>query len=213
MTNREVAVLGFKLVGLWLMAMAAIGIAALPYYWASSLNEVKAAVVIAALLPQLVALGIGVPVWFSAESFASRIFPGSASEPLRFDRLRAQPIFALALAIIGVFLLCEALPALVRAAALFVQSRHVPTSLLTGDEWPGQTASLWSQTAKANAAEAVARLAIGLAFLIGPARLGAGFARFRREMQGSLTQDEPGAKAGSDGPGADGAATRQRDDQ
>jgi hypothetical protein len=66
MTNRDVALLSFKLVGRWLMATAAIGVAGIPYYWDPRFEEVRAMTVAFTLLPVLVAMGVGVPVWFNA---------------------------------------------------------------------------------------------------------------------------------------------------
>ena len=82
------------------------------------------------LLPALVAVGIGVPVWFSADWFATRVFPGESPTPLSLDRLRGEPLFALALSIFGVLFVCEALPALVNGIALFVQGREGGSSIL-----------------------------------------------------------------------------------
>ena len=201
MNNRDAAVLAFKLLGLWLMANAAIGVAAIPSYWDPRFDEVRAMTVLATLLPVLVAVGIGVPVWFSAEWFANRIFPaeGRAQSPL--DRLRIEPLLALALSVLGVCLIAEALPALVNGAALFSQSRLGGSTLLGPDM--DRQALIWSAAAKANFAAAIARLAIGVGLVAGPARLSAALARLRKELKGGLS-DDPAA-------GADHAAAEQRD--
>ena len=43
MTNHGVARLAFKLVGLWLMASTAIGVAGIPYYWSSGFEKAPTA--------------------------------------------------------------------------------------------------------------------------------------------------------------------------
>ena len=60
MTNRDVALLAFKLLGLWLVASAAIGIAGLPYYWELQSEALRGMTVFFTVLPLLVAVGIGV---------------------------------------------------------------------------------------------------------------------------------------------------------
>jgi len=94
-TNRDVAHLAFKLLGLWLIANAAIGIAGIPYYWEPQFDGVRRLTVFFTVLPVLVAVGIGVPVWFSADWFASRVFPAE-SEPTSLERLRGQSLVAVA---------------------------------------------------------------------------------------------------------------------
>jgi len=188
-TNRDVALLAFKVVGLWLMAVAAVNVAGLPFLWDPAFDDLRAATVAFTLLPVLVAAGIGIPVWFSADWFASRIFPSAPSGSFRPERLRTQPLFALALSVIGVFLICEALPALVGAVSLFLQSRQTQESLLGGGSWQTERASLWNANAKALAAQHVTRLVLGVAFVLGPARLSRALAWFRSEMEDTLEQD------------------------
>ena len=61
----------------------------------------------------------------SADWFAARTFAAGSGEGLDLGRLRIEPLFALALSVIGALLVCEALPALVNSATLFTQSRIV----------------------------------------------------------------------------------------
>ena len=187
MTNRDIARLAFKLVGLWLMASTATGVAGIPYYWSSGFEKADRMTVFFSLLPALVALGIGVPVWFSADWFAARIFPVESPEAIRLDRLRGEPLFGLALSILGVLFVGEALPVLVNGIALFTQSRSVGSSVLGPDV--DQQRLLWSSAAKANVTAGVARLLIGLLLLAGPAKLAAAAARIRKELAGTLADE------------------------
>lgn len=188
MTNRDVALLAFKLLGLWLIASAAIGVAGLPYYWEPQFEGIRSTAVLFALLPVLVRVGIGVLIWFSADWFAARIFPDESPQPTSFDALRGEPLFALALSIFGVFFVCDALPMVVYGIALFTQSLSAGSSLLAGSEVEQQRL-IWNATAKADVTAAVARLLIGLALLAGPARLGAALARIRKEFTGTGADD------------------------
>jgi hypothetical protein len=186
-TNRGVALLAFKLLGLWLIASAAISVAAIPYLWQPQFEEARTLTILATVLPALVSVGIGVPVWLSADWFAARIFPVEAPQPGPSDLLRPEPLLALALLILGIVFVCESLPVLVNGVALFAQSRHAGSSLLGPDM--DQQRILWSAAAKATFAGSVARLLIGLGLIAGPGRLGTVAVRLRKELGGTLSED------------------------
>ena len=185
MTNRDAAKLGFRLLGLWFMANAVVAVAGLPYYWDPRWDEVRTITVFTTLLPALVAMGIGVPVWFSAEWFAARTFPDTGGAEA--GRLRGEPQFALALAIIGVLFVCESLPILVNGVALFIQSRSLGASVLGPS--PELRSQLWHAGAKAGVVAGVARLLIGCALIAGPGNLSRAVAKVRREFASNLTEE------------------------
>lgn len=187
MTNRGVALLAFKLCGLWLIANAAISVASIPYYWEPQFEGVRTMTVLSTLLPAVVAVGIGVPVWFSAERFADRIFPPGSQEGPPTDRLRGEPLFALALSILGVFFVADSVPGIVNAIALFSDSRLAGASVFGPDA--DQQRLIWSSAAKANSMAAIARFMIGVALVAGPAKLAAVAARVRKELAGTLEDD------------------------
>jgi hypothetical protein len=187
MTNRDAAVLAFKLLGLWLLVNAAIGLSGLSYYWDPQFEQVRAVTLFSTLLPVLIAVGVGVPLWMSADWFAARTFPSGSGEGLDLTRLRSEPLFALALSVIGALLVCEALPALVRSATLFTQSRTAGQAFLGPDD--GTRQLLWDAAAKGTLSASVTRLLLGLCLLAGPARLSAAAARIRGELTGPLADD------------------------
>jgi hypothetical protein len=191
MTNRDLATLAFKLLGLWLIVSALIGLASLPYVWETMPTDTRRLTVGAIFLPSLVTLGIGVPIWMSAEWFAMRVFPATPSDSVRLERLRGEALLATGFAIMGIFFIADGIPALVNSAALFVQSYTATTSVLGRDT--EQQHLLWSAAAKAHTAGGVARLAIGVALLAGPVRLSAALAGIRKDLRGTL-DDEVGSK-------------------
>jgi hypothetical protein len=207
-TNRDIARLAFKLLGLWLIANAAIAVAGLPYYWEPQFEDVRAMTVFATLLPVLVAVGIGVPVWFSADWFAARIFPDAPAAPTSLDRLRGEPLVALALSVIGVLFVCESLPEVVNGIALFTQSRLTTSTVLGPDV--DQQRLIWSAAAKANVIAAIARFLIGCALLAGPARVSAVLTRIRKELTGSLADEAASEKGAVEQPNAADGASRRR---
>jgi hypothetical protein len=189
-TNRDVAFLSFKLVGLWLMAETAIGVSSMiPFYWGRGFEDVPFATIAPTLAPMLVSIGIGVPVWFSAGWFAARVFPAESSERLQLGRLRNEPLFALALSVIGVFFVCESIPIVVHGISLFWQSRMGDSRVLGPD--PDYQRLIWSATARANTVAGIARLLVGLALLTGPARITAALVRVRKELGSSLETGDP----------------------
>jgi hypothetical protein len=192
-TNRDVALLAFKLLGLWLIANAAIGIAGLPYYWEPQFDGIRRMTVFFTLLPVLVSVGIGVPVWFSADWFAARVFPAE-SQPTSLDRLRGQPLLAVASSILGLLFIGEALPVVVNGVALFTQSRFADSSILGADV--DQQRLIWSAAAKANVTAGVARLLVGVVLLAGPVRLSAALIRVRTELAGTLEDDVAAEETG-----------------
>jgi hypothetical protein len=210
-TNRDVALLAFRLLGLWLVATAAIGVAGLPYYWEPQFDAVRGMTMFFTVLPLLVAVGIGVPIWLSAEWFAGQVFPDEL-QPTALDRLRGEPLVALALSIIGLLFVCEALPVVVNGIALFTQSRFAGASILGPD--PDQQKLIWSAAAKANVTAGIARFLIGLALVAGPTRLATAVARIRKELTGTLEEEaarEQTSGAAVEQPdAADGAGNSER---
>jgi hypothetical protein len=186
MTNHDAAKLGFRLLALWFMANAAVGVAGVPYFWDPQWENVRAITVFNTLLPALVAVGIGVPLWFSSDTLAARTFPGGGRAAAA-GPLRTETLFALALAVIGVFLICESLPILVNGLALFVQSRSVARGILGPN--PDIQSQIWHAGAKANVAAAVTRFVIGAALFAGPANLARLVARVRKEFFGNLAEE------------------------
>lgn len=184
MNSHRVAYLAFKLMGLWLLAQAVVGIGSMPYIWQSSLDESKSTTAAFLSLPWLVSLGIGVPVWLSADWFAARVFPGTKREADVTPTLRAAPVFAVGAALIGLQLLTQGIPSLVSASYFFGRSLEV--GVLGPDEVRQRL--LWDAQGKASALEGATRVVHGLALLAGPARLSDLALRVRREFGGSLLE-------------------------
>jgi hypothetical protein len=207
MNARDCAVLAFKLMGVWFAAGGVIGATNIPYYWQSQRAEAMVRVaLLGAAFPILFALVVGALLWMNAEGLATRVFgqdpallaarvfgEDEGAEPsVRRDRVASHPLFALALAVVGVLLLTEAVPQLVYALATYLRSRQTGSAMFGPD--PAQQALIWDAAARANLASAVTRFVIGVALLAGPARLSAAYARVRGELKGTLG-DEPASAA------------------
>jgi hypothetical protein len=183
-------VLAFKLFGLWFLAQAAIGTANLPYVWQTGPAELRGATVAFLFLPSLVALGIGIPVWFSAEWFASRVFRDPKDATRTAVRVNAEPMLALGASLLGLYFVGEGVPSV--SSSLYLFGRSFQGGVLGPD--PAQERLLWDASAKAAALGGVIRLLVGLALLAGPTRWAAGVARVQKEFGTSLleeTDDRP----------------------
>ena len=186
MSSHRVAFLAFKLLGLWLIASAVMGAATMPYIWQTSPSEARGGTAAFLSLPWLVALGIGLSVWFSADWFASRVFPGANVDEGATTALRTEPMFAVGAAIIGLFLLAEGIPAL--ASALYFFGRSLESGVLGPDE--SRQRLLWDVEGKANALAGITRVVLGLALLAGPAKWAAAVSRISQGFGGSLLEEE-----------------------
>lgn len=152
MTNRDAAVLAFKVLGVYLVALGIANFAGVPVLWELAPHGEGLKGIAAATLPAIVMLCVAVSVWYSAEALATRIFPLGDGSPT--GRLRFEPIFALGLAVLGVLLLCQGIPPLFGALSLFLQSRQ---SGVLG--WnPERAAEIWNARVKASVAESSVRI-------------------------------------------------------
>ena len=200
MGARDWAILAFKVMAVWFAASGVVGFANVPFTWASfRVGDMVGFAIVAALFPAMLSLVVGALVWINAEGLATRVF-GEApavvaaqvfgdgpADAVPSPGIETQPLFALALTVIGVLLMVEAVPTIVHALALFVRSRQTGSSIFGPDL--GQQALIWDATAKANLAGACTRLVIGVALLAGPARLSAAYLGVRKELRGTLADD------------------------
>jgi hypothetical protein len=167
MTNLDWAKLGVKLLGLWFMVSAVTSAANL----ASILGRPEVTGVAFSLLYPLTRGLIGLLIWFKSERIAFSIFP----TPVTADNVVAQSqqewLLALAISIIGIVFVVEAIPTLVYNATLFVASRSGAYRSAFGFVAEAEQGRIWGVTAKASVLAAFARTLIGFGLLLGPARL------------------------------------------
>jgi hypothetical protein len=189
MSNRDAAVLAFKVLGASLAILTFIFTASSVVLWSAELRAGYA--LWAVLTTAALTLGAAYASWFAAAPLATHIFP---EESPPSAGLHVPSLLALALCVIGVVLVTDALPRLVKDVVLFQQGRAAAATFLGWD--PERAALVWDATAKAETAASLVRLTIGLALLAGPAKLSAALARVRLELGGArLTEEEPGPAA------------------
>jgi hypothetical protein len=210
MGGRDWAVLAFKLLGLWFAAQGVVGLGDLVYVFQSDHGDaVRSVGVVGLLLRAMIAAGVGAVLWANAATLArhvvsdaaevaAAVFGDGPGEPTR-AAIGTHPFFALALALVGVLMVTEAVPQLFHALVIFASSRRAGSAILGPD--PAERARLWNADVQAGLAAALARFAIGVACLAGPARLAAAYAGVRKELRGTLA-DEPAPPDASDKGGA-----------
>jgi hypothetical protein len=124
-------------------------------------------------------------IWVKSERLALAIFPTTvAAENLLAESQQAQ-LFALAVSIIGITMIAEAIPALVYNAGLFLVSRNDAYSSVFGFGAYGQNEPLriWSVTATASVLAAFVRALIGFGLLLGTTRLLEFVTALRRDQE------------------------------
>jgi hypothetical protein len=190
MSSHRVALVAFKLLAVGLLAYAVIGAACMPQIWHTSPSDARDETAAFLALPWLASLGLGVALWFGAGWFASRVFPAGRVDEDAVVSLRTEPVFAVGVSIIGVFLLVQGIPSLASAAYFFGRS------LEAGGVGPDESYQrlLWDEEGKATAVAGVTRVLLGLLLLAGPARLAAVASRVRKEFGGSLIEEDKSAQ-------------------
>ena len=188
MTAATFASLAFKVLGAWLLASGLIGISNLPQFWEPWFKDSGWRPVLVAALPSLVSLGLGLLAWFSADQLASRVFKTDSATL----RLKAEPVFSLSIAIIGLLFVAEAFVSLAHSAALFVESRSSVDTILGPEQihTQHQQEQIWDVYAKASATAGVVRLLLGIGFLLGPTGLAALLAKVRGEFRSTILEEE-----------------------
>jgi hypothetical protein len=167
-TNFDWAKLGVKLVGLWLMISALMSVTNVleAIYTNQSGVTIPFAVIVSALRPLAAGLG-GLYLWTYSDGLASSIFPkvGGGEIPGAEDPERLLP---LALSLMGIWLLGEAIPTLVHNIALSLLSLTAPHLSVFG---PIYQPPVIPVTMTANSIAALVRGFIGCGLILGRKRL------------------------------------------
>ena len=173
MTNYDWAKLAIKLIGLWLMISAATSAAN-----AASLfgfEQFRATAALFSFLYPLVTGIAGVLVWRRADGLAVSMFPApaAATGDSSFSQGEQEHLFVLALSVIGVWFVSQAIVTLIYNFALLLIRRSPLENSVFGriSYREIEQSGIWAATAKANIVAAAARALVGLGLLVGSRRL------------------------------------------
>lgn len=187
MTDRQWAVLGFRLLGLWLIVGPAQDWVALAVL--ALVQRGPAQVTSREVAYSATSMVIAVSLWRWAGWLASRTFPEATvvgrSPVARSD----EQLLAPALSIIGVYLIALAIPDVLSGVVAFVGSGDMDRSVFGGQ---GELARMWRVKTTAEGLFALARTLIGVALLLYASRLSAVVVALRRHQDStdSSTDDE-----------------------
>ena len=186
MTSRVLALVAFKTLALWLFASGFTSLVSGLLTWAP--DSVRYGFQVAAF--QLAAASMFVPVgallWIISEPLSARIFPGTDHLPVAPAR---ADLYAFAFVLVGLFLLTDAITQGVYWAVVWRSARGTSFWNAARDMSDGTTVVYWV-SARAQVGAVAVKLVVGGLFLAGPQRLSAALLRLRKEMSGTLEQDE-----------------------
>lgn len=170
MNKREIAILAFKVLAVY-FALGSFGsIESLISNWYLFQPEQRTQMISFHLLPAGISVGIGVLLWMSSESIASRVFSNFSSET-NAPTIQRPPeeILEIAFAIIGLWLVVHSFPSVINSIALYIFSLRGEQSLMGGTIplTPEQNRQLFDIRAKASIVSNLIELLIGLVLLVG----------------------------------------------
>jgi hypothetical protein len=176
MSNRDWAALGFRLLGFWFIASAAIDLTSLPRLWRPALEQLQTGgtlisqPMVFTILPMIVGGSIGVALWIKAEWLAGRVFATTGAAENSAKPFPQEPLFTLAAIILGVVLINEALSGLVLGLSQLAVSRLAAPHSVFGQVPYAETQQtvIWNATAKATTFAAMVRGVLGLILLLRP---------------------------------------------
>jgi len=168
MNNRGLALIGFKLLGLYAIIHAAVSAFGIPYILLSSTDALGSAIPFSfVFVPILVGGLAGAGVWMGAERLASRLFPDLPEVGSAADGCTVWDPTVVALGILGAWLLVRAVPGIARGAALFLASLGYPEV---------RKPAIWTTTVKAEMVADVVQALVGLVLVRQPGGIAVRFA-------------------------------------
>ena len=178
MTERQLAHVLFRVLGLWMIAQSVAHAGAVYSGWATLYEKPSASELAALLAPMALALATGVVVWAWAGSLAAAVFreapgPDGASSPSVSAGYRA------AVSVMGLYLLVTAIPSAVSWLGVWIQER--------GGGILGAHEQSLSITAKAELAATLAQCLLGALLYVGPQRL---LAWSRQSFSSRLSEED-----------------------
>lgn len=190
MTNRDWAVLGFRLVGFYLATGLAMLVAGLLFRQVVGGRDIAEAVAYAVMLAA---------VWAWADRLASWVFPEESNADLPLEGGLGRQLLVPALSIIGVYLIAEAIPSIVACVGVLVGTGGLGRSVFGGTN-PSEDILTYRSIQKANTVAAVVRLVIGIVLLLYPSRITAAVVALRRDRDLSdSSRDEKHEPDGEEG--------------
>jgi len=194
-TNRDLAVLGFRTMATWLFVTGAANAVASLVTWSSTAAQYGEVVAVTNLASSALYIPAGGLLWFAGDWLGSLVF--RATSEIQASSLSRADLYSFASVLVGLFLLADAFSQFVYWVVVWRMSRG-------GSFWEAaasrQSADgvVFAVSAKAQQAAVLCKAFLGALLLAGPDRVKSGLVRIRNEFSSStLSEDADGSqKAG-----------------
>lgn len=196
MSTRELAAVAFRTLAVWLFASGVAGLCSSLLTWVPNVAQYGAEPTSWRLAAASIFVPVGALVWLSADAAARMAFPASGQSGT--VGLSRADLYAFASVLVGMFLLSDALTQVVYWIVIWRSSRGTGFWDATSSGSTANTVVYWVHV-RAQVGLVLAKTVLGLGLLFGPERLKAAVLRVRRELSGSLSEQEPPVE-GSDLP-------------
>jgi hypothetical protein len=197
MSTRELAAIAFRTLAMWLFASGVAGLCSALLTWVPDVAQYGPEPTSWRLAAASIFVPIGALIWLASDAAARMAFP-SSGHPGSVSLSRAD-LYAFASVLVGMFLLSDALTQVVYWIVIWRTSRGTGFWDAASDGSMPNTVVYWVHV-RAQVGLVLAKTVLGLGLLLGPERLRAAVMRVRRELSGSLADEEPPAVEARDLP-------------
>lgn len=171
MTTRVVVFVASRLLSLWCIVSSISALASVPAMDWGLPGETRYAQVSAMVSLVLVPLAWGLVLWFGSAWVANRVSIDVGGLQPDTVPLESSHVFAMGTALLGLVVIVQVLPELANWVAFAIAARYAPTGGEPIDTTLQLQRWLYQQAGIARGVSLLARLAVGIVFLLGPGRL------------------------------------------
>ena len=196
MNARDLATVAFRTIAAWLFVNGIASLSSGLVTWKQNEAQYGKDVALWALAAAAMYMPIGALGWLASDWAAQRSFPASEGGGTTLDR---SDLYAFASALVGLYLLTDALPQIVNWIIVWRGSRGSALERVASESADGGVT--FSVHFKAQLAATLTKMVLGLVLLSGPERIKAVLLRIRRDLSGNLEETQPADdnEAGPDG--------------
>ena len=197
MTARDLAAIAFRTLAVWLFASGVGGLFGGLVTWSHNVVAYGNAIASSQLASASIFIPVGALLWMASESLSRMAFPGAdGAGAIQVGR---GDLYAFASVLVGMFLLSDAITQVVYWIVVWRSARGTGFWEATEGSTMPNTVVYWVHV-RAQVGEVVAKAVVGAALLLGPERLKGAIRWLRRELSGSLAEEDATSLDGV-GPG------------
>jgi hypothetical protein len=193
MTPRDLTTIALRTLAAWLFASSTASLVSALFTWKPDSLQLGAEEAALKLASGSIFIPIGGLLWVCASTLARWSFPNDS--PVSPVVLRREDLYAFASALVGLFLLSDAISQL--AYWLVVWRSALGTSFWDIADEPTESTVVYWVHVRAQVGLVVTKLAMGTLFLFGPQSVRSGVQRLRKELSGDLGTEPANGNEGS----------------